>query len=165
MLHYNPRHVSSSTLLIFTKTNCIITASGIVTLYKRLYSMPGESRVCSHPACCPERTSTARYLKWLRAICSTVTLLLNLDVRYFDLSRAPILIHLFDLPWLVPTKCDETTWLASRLPHSPAIAEITGSSVKLCSSLSEFDYFRTLWNQNPFSHIMYIRSENVLMFC
>ena len=32
MLHYNPQHVSSSTLLIFRRTNCIITASGIVTL-------------------------------------------------------------------------------------------------------------------------------------
>ena len=32
MLHYNPQHVSSSTLLIFRRTNCVITASGIVTL-------------------------------------------------------------------------------------------------------------------------------------
>ena len=32
MLHYNPQHVSSSTLLIFRKTNFIITAFGIVTL-------------------------------------------------------------------------------------------------------------------------------------
>ena len=32
MLHYNPQHVSSSTLLIFRRTNCIITTSGIVTL-------------------------------------------------------------------------------------------------------------------------------------
>ena len=32
MLHYNPQHVSSSTLPIFRRTNCIITASGIVTL-------------------------------------------------------------------------------------------------------------------------------------
>ena len=32
MLHYNPRHVSSSTMLIFRRTNCITTASGIVTL-------------------------------------------------------------------------------------------------------------------------------------
>ena len=32
MLHYNPRHVSSSTLLIFRRTNCVITASGIITL-------------------------------------------------------------------------------------------------------------------------------------
>jgi len=43
MLHYNPQHVSSSTMLIFRGTNCIITASGIVTLYKRTYSMPVES--------------------------------------------------------------------------------------------------------------------------
>jgi len=43
MLHYNPRHVSSSTLLILRRTNCIITASGIVTLCKRPYSMPVES--------------------------------------------------------------------------------------------------------------------------
>ena len=32
MLHYNPQHVSSSTLLILRRTNCVITASGIVTL-------------------------------------------------------------------------------------------------------------------------------------
>ena len=32
MLRYNPQHVSSSTMLIFRRTNCIITASGIVTL-------------------------------------------------------------------------------------------------------------------------------------
>jgi len=43
MLHYNPQHVSSSTLLIFRWTNCINTASGIVTLCKRPYSMPVES--------------------------------------------------------------------------------------------------------------------------
>jgi len=43
MLHYNPQHVSSSTLLIFRRTNCFITASGIVTLYKQPYSMPVES--------------------------------------------------------------------------------------------------------------------------
>ena len=43
MLHYNPRHVSSINMPIFRRTNCIITASGIVTLCKRLYSMPDES--------------------------------------------------------------------------------------------------------------------------
>jgi len=42
MLHYAPKHVSSSTLLIIRRTNCITTASGIVTLeigersYKRV---------------------------------------------------------------------------------------------------------------------------------
>ena len=40
MLYYNPQPVSSSTLLIFRKTNFIITASGIVTLCKWPYSMP-----------------------------------------------------------------------------------------------------------------------------
>ena len=32
MLHYAPQHGSSSTLLILRRTNCITTASGIVTL-------------------------------------------------------------------------------------------------------------------------------------
>jgi len=45
MLHYNPQHVSSSTLLIFRRTNCIIAASGIVTLCKRPYSIPFESGI------------------------------------------------------------------------------------------------------------------------
>jgi len=43
MSHYNPQHVSSSTSLNFGRTNCIIAASGIVTLCKRPYSMPVES--------------------------------------------------------------------------------------------------------------------------
>ena len=43
MLHYNPQHVSSSTMPIFRRTNCIITASGIATLCKQPYSMPVES--------------------------------------------------------------------------------------------------------------------------
>ena len=43
MLHYTPQHVSSSTLLILRRTNCITTASGIVTLHKQPYSMPVES--------------------------------------------------------------------------------------------------------------------------
>jgi len=43
MLHYNPQLVLSSTLLIFRRTNCIITASGIVTLCKQPYSMLVES--------------------------------------------------------------------------------------------------------------------------
>ena len=47
MLHYNPRHVSSSTMLIFRRTNCIITASGIVTICKRPYSTPVGSELQS----------------------------------------------------------------------------------------------------------------------
>jgi hypothetical protein len=45
ILHYNPRHVSSINMPICRRTNCIITASGIATLCKRLYSMPDESRL------------------------------------------------------------------------------------------------------------------------
>jgi len=54
MLHYNPQHVSSSTVLIFRRTNCVITASGIVTLCRR----PGWA-VRSQPA-----YSTAVYREW-----------------------------------------------------------------------------------------------------
>ena len=51
MLHYDPQHVSSSTLLIIRGTNCITTASGIVTLCKQPYSMQVESGLQSalHP--------------------------------------------------------------------------------------------------------------------
>ena len=45
MLHYDPQHVLSSTLLILRRTNCITTASGIVTLHKQPYSMQVESRL------------------------------------------------------------------------------------------------------------------------
>jgi len=64
MLQHNPQHVSSSTLLIFRRTNCIITASGIVTLGKRPYSMTFESGLrplstvilyfCNNTICPPE---------------------------------------------------------------------------------------------------------------
>ena len=43
MLHYDPQHVSSSTLLILRRTNCITTASGVVTLCKQPYSMQVQS--------------------------------------------------------------------------------------------------------------------------
>ena len=36
MLHYNPRQFSSINMPVFRRTNCIITASGIVTLYSRV---------------------------------------------------------------------------------------------------------------------------------
>jgi len=43
MLHYAPQHVSSSTLLIIRRINCITKASGIVTLCKQPYSMQGDT--------------------------------------------------------------------------------------------------------------------------
>ena len=45
MLHYTPQHVSSSTLLIIRRTNCITTAFGIVTLCKQPYSLRVESGI------------------------------------------------------------------------------------------------------------------------
>ena len=51
MLRHAPQHVSSSTLLIIRRTNCITTASGIVTLCKQPYSTRVESGLQSalHP--------------------------------------------------------------------------------------------------------------------
>jgi len=52
-LHYDPQHVSSSTLPILRRTNCITTASGIVTLCKQPYSMQLRAdSVRSQPAYC-----------------------------------------------------------------------------------------------------------------
>ena len=66
MLHYNPQHVSSSTLLIFRRTNCIITASGIVTLCKRPYSMPVESGLLRYN---PQHVSSSTTLIFRRSNC------------------------------------------------------------------------------------------------
>ena len=48
MLNYNSRHVSSINMPIFRRTNCIFTASGIVTICKRLYSMRADSALIRH---------------------------------------------------------------------------------------------------------------------
>ena len=72
MLHYDPQHVSSRTLLILRRTNCITTASGIVTLCKqsvtvesglesalnrhtvRLFTEGDDTRGCGDTICPPE---------------------------------------------------------------------------------------------------------------
>ena len=56
MLHYDPQHVSSSTLLILRRTNCITTASGIITVCKQPYSTQVESILygCLHRVTIPE---------------------------------------------------------------------------------------------------------------
>jgi len=61
MLHYNPRHVSSINMPIFSSTNCIITASGIVTLCKRLYSTPDDSRLQSRLLQTAEQTALIQH--------------------------------------------------------------------------------------------------------
>ena len=69
MLHYDPQHVSSSTLLILRRTNCITTASGIVTLCKQLYSMQhtvrlftdgDDTRGCNNTICPEDEQRSAR---------------------------------------------------------------------------------------------------------
>ena len=77
MLDYNPQHVSSSNLLIFRRTNCIITASGIVTQtavqYEsglqsalnrhtvRPFTESDDTRCCNNTICPPEdEQGTAR---------------------------------------------------------------------------------------------------------
>ena len=52
MLHYAPQHVSSSTLLMLRRTNCITTASGIVIRHKQPYSMQVESGLRSPLSTC-----------------------------------------------------------------------------------------------------------------
>jgi hypothetical protein len=65
MLHYNPRHVSSINMPIFRRTNCIITASGIVTLCKRLYGAPDESMwECQLPETFTACTGTAFFYRY-----------------------------------------------------------------------------------------------------
>jgi len=66
MLHYDPQHVSSSTLLILRRANCITKASGIVTLCKqplqsalhlhtvRLLTEGDDTRGCGDTICPPE---------------------------------------------------------------------------------------------------------------
>ena len=55
MLQYAPQHVSSSTLLIIRRTNCITTASGIVTLQTAVQYAGGE-RTAVRADCSPLST-------------------------------------------------------------------------------------------------------------
>ena len=47
-------YVSSNTMLIFRRSNCIVTASGIVTLRKQLFSAPVDSGLQSAVNRCTE---------------------------------------------------------------------------------------------------------------
>ena len=62
MLHYNPQNVSSSTMLIFRRSDCIITASGIVTLI--LTSKNNKwvtQKILRDEACQPNSNSSVPY--------------------------------------------------------------------------------------------------------
>ena len=69
MLHYNPQQVSSSTVLIFRRLNCIITASesGLQSAFNRHTVQPftenDDTRCCNNTICPPEdEQGTARNL-------------------------------------------------------------------------------------------------------
>ena len=72
MLHYDPQHVLSSMLLILRRTNCITTATGIVTLCKQPYSMQVESGLfyllylCWHRLVLGVFSCIFRYTRWMR---------------------------------------------------------------------------------------------------
>ena len=55
MLHYNPGHVSSINMPFFRRTNCTITASGIVTLCTvQPLTESDDTRCCDNTICPPE---------------------------------------------------------------------------------------------------------------
>ena len=55
MLHYNPRHVSSINMSTFRMANCIITASGIVTLCTvQPFTESDDTRCCDNTIRHPE---------------------------------------------------------------------------------------------------------------
>ena len=74
MLHYTPQHVSSSTLLIIRRTNCITTASGIVTLCKQPSSMRVESILygCLQRVTIPVAVVIQLVLLMMRAACCSI---------------------------------------------------------------------------------------------
>ena len=54
MVHYNPRHVSSIDMPILRRTNCIITAPGIVTLIRHTvqpFTESDDTRCCDNTIC------------------------------------------------------------------------------------------------------------------
>jgi hypothetical protein len=65
--------------------------------------------------------------------------------------------------------------MESWLPHSPATAQITLSSVKLCLSLSEVYCFHALWDEAVLQsfnvlyasegYIYFIKSKHSLLLC
>jgi len=83
MLHYAPRHVSSSTLLILRRTNCITTASGIVTLCKQPYSTPVESGLQS-----------ARHLHTVRLL-QRVTIPEAVVIQFVFLRMSSVLLETY----------------------------------------------------------------------
>jgi len=88
MLHYNPQHVSSSTLLTFRRTNCIITAHFLysITIYVLHYN--------------PQHVSSSTLLIFRRTNCIiTAHFLYSITIYmlHYNLKHVYIL-HIQDVP-------------------------------------------------------------------
>jgi len=112
MLHYYPRHVSSINMPIFRRTNCIHTASGIVTLCKRLYSTPVESGLQSSPISTAAQTVFHRkvvsLVLWFPTPCIYAFILLYKSA-YHDGSLSQITMFQITAPYNI-----------TRLFHAPS---------------------------------------------
>ena len=123
-LHYTPQHVSSSTLLIIRKNNCITTASGIVTLCKQPYSMRVKNGHFSFLLCTwAPQTHTdwvtekivIRHVEMLEPhnagniilnSVQAVSYLLHLPARWFPSSYSDDALSMSDSSWLFTSLID-----------------------------------------------------------
>ena len=148
MLHYDPQHVSSSTLLILMRTNCITTASGIVTLCKQPYSMQVESG--------PQSALHLHTVQLKDCLCSNNIEHITDDTKFIErdftcIPRNDLFLHLLcaklvgtnsDMHALTFQRKDDTeTWIHSLPSHfrPDRVLFVTASSLVglqwMCSKL------------------------------
>jgi len=100
MLHYNPQHVSSSTLLTLRRTNCITAASGIVTLEI------GERSYINHVT--PNGHYMGRTAQLTSRRCILYIYSTNIHTEYFKHAAQSLFfslqnaVYFIMLPFLVP---------------------------------------------------------------
>ena len=82
LLHYYPRHVSSTNMPIFRRKNCIHTASGIFVLCKRLHSTLVDSGLLSALLCTFCCTRLLRCSCTILFLCSYIGKLVLLVLHY-----------------------------------------------------------------------------------
>jgi len=54
--------------------------------------------------------------------------------------------HCFNLTWMRAVNCRETTRLVIEPPQSPTVVQMTVSTVKLCISVCEVNWFHAIWD-------------------
>jgi hypothetical protein len=125
MLHYNPRHVSSINMPVFRRTNCIITASAIVALCKRLHSMPDESGLgfCVNLDTLYLLRAESRLIKFVSAVCG----------RLWHLSALPLYHILFpkaeDKPCNSSIECGRQSKRLKKYTEAAAVINPFSNSV------------------------------------